>query len=126
MSSSRPTAALLEMRGISKTFPGVRALDNVCLTVHPGEIHSLMGENGAGKSTLMKILSGAHRRDGGTIQVNQREIDISSPRAAREAGIAIIYQELTLVPQLAADENIHLGREPTRGPGFVGCSPSRH
>ena len=107
------------MRGIRKAFPGVLALDGVDFDVDEGEVHVLLGENGAGKSTLMKILSGAHRRDGGTIQVNQREIDISSPRAAREAGIAIIYQELTLVPQLAADENIHLGREPTRGPGIV-------
>ena len=107
------------MRGIRKAFPGVLALDGVDFDVDEGEVHVLLGENGAGKSTLMKILSGAHRRDRGTIQVNQREIDISSPRAAREAGIAIIYQELTLVPQLAADENIHLGREPTRGPGIV-------
>ena len=107
------------MEGIRKAFPGVIALDGVDLDVHEGEVHVLLGENGAGKSTLMKILSGAHQRDAGTIRVGQREVEISSPRDARDAGIAIIYQELTLVPQLAAAENIFLGREPTRWAGVI-------
>jgi ribose transport system ATP-binding protein len=109
----------LRMQGIRKAFPGVIALDGVDLDVTEGEVHVLLGENGAGKSTLMKILSGAHQRDAGTIWVNEREVRIATPRDARDAGIAIIYQELTLVPQLAAAENIFLGREPTRGLGLV-------
>src|SRR5690348_8197707 len=116
MSSSRPTAALLEMRGISKTFPGVRALDNVCLTVHPGEIHSLMGENGAGKSTLMKILSGAYQADpGGEILIDGKVAVIDGPLAARALGVAVIYQELSLAPNLSVAENIHAGRELRKG-----------
>jgi len=82
MPSSKSAAALLEMRGISKTFPGVRALDNVSLTVYPGEVHSLMGENGAGKSTLMKILSGAYQADsGGEIRIDGKAAVIDGPLA---------------------------------------------
>ncbi|POM21119.1 Ribose import ATP-binding protein RbsA [Burkholderia cepacia] len=104
------------MRGISKTFPAVRALDNVSLTVYPGEIHSLMGENGAGKSTLMKILSGAYRADaGGEILIDGERIDIDGPLAARDAGVAVIYQELCLSPNLSVAENIYIGRELRRG-----------
>ncbi|OAJ53043.1 D-xylose ABC transporter ATP-binding protein [Paraburkholderia ginsengiterrae] len=116
MSSSRPTSALLEMRGISKTFPGVRALDNVRLAVHPGEIHSLMGENGAGKSTLMKILSGAYQADpGGEILIDGKAAAIDGPLAARALGVAVIYQELSLAPNLTVAENIHAGRELRKG-----------
>jgi ribose transport system ATP-binding protein len=116
MSSSRPTPALLEMRGISKTFPGVRALDNVRLAVHPGEIHSLMGENGAGKSTLMKILSGAYQADpGGEILIDGKAAVIDGPLAARALGVAVIYQELSLAPNLTVAENIHAGRELRKG-----------
>ncbi len=89
----------LGMRGISKTFPGVKALDNVQLQAWTGEIHSLMGENGAGKSTLMKILSGAYTADpGGEIRIDGQLTPITGPKAARAAGIAIIYQELSLPP----------------------------
>ncbi|CAG9204215.1 ribose ABC transporter ATP binding subunit [Paraburkholderia tropica] len=116
MSSSETTPPLLEMRGISKTFPGVRALDNVRLSVWPGEVHSLMGENGAGKSTLMKILSGAYQADpGGEILIEGQPVTIDGPLAARELGVAVIYQELSLAPNLSVAENIYAGRELRRG-----------
>jgi ribose transport system ATP-binding protein len=107
---------LLEMRGISKTFPGVRALSGVSFAAHGGEVHALMGENGAGKSTLMKILAGAYQSDpGGEIRIEGRPVSIDGPAAARDAGIAIIYQELALAPNLTVAENMVLGREPRRG-----------
>jgi ribose transport system ATP-binding protein len=113
------TAPVLEMRGIRKSFPGVVALDDVDLTLQPGEVHVLLGENGAGKSTLMKILSGAYRKDAGTIMVHGREVDIASPRDALAHGIRVIYQELNLVPHLSVAENIFLGVVPTRLPGVI-------
>jgi ribose transport system ATP-binding protein len=116
MLHSEALRPLLEMRGISKTFPGVRALDNVSLTVYPGEVHSLMGENGAGKSTLMKILSGAYQADpGGEIMIDGKPLVVDGPLAARDAGIAVIYQELCLAPNLTVAENIYVGRELRRG-----------
>ena len=116
MLHSEPPRPLLEMRGISKTFPGVRALDNVSLTVYPGEVHSLMGENGAGKSTLMKILSGAYQADpGGEIMIDGKPLVVDGPLAARNAGIAVIYQELCLAPNLTVAENIYVGRELRHG-----------
>ena len=116
MSPSESTPPLLEMRGITKTFPGVRALDNVRLTVYPGEVHSLMGENGAGKSTLMKILSGAYQADpGGEILIEGKPVVIDGPHASRELGVAVIYQELSLAPNLSVAENIHAGRELRKG-----------
>ena len=106
------------MRGISKTFTGVRALRDVRLKAWGGEILALMGENGAGKSTLMKILSGAHRADpGGEILIDGKPIVIDGPQSAKRAGIAIIYQELALAPNLTVAENIYLGSE-LRRPGF--------
>jgi ribose transport system ATP-binding protein len=108
----------LEMRDISKTFPGVRALDRVRLKAWAGEVLALMGENGAGKSTLMKVLSGANQADpGGEILIDGKPVTIGSPQAARALGIAIIYQELALAPNLTVAENIHLGCELTR-PGL--------
>ncbi|WP_343714410.1 sugar ABC transporter ATP-binding protein [Inquilinus sp.] len=108
---------ILEMHGISKTFPGVKALTRVDLTVYPGEIHALMGENGAGKSTLMKVLSGAYQADaGGTIRLDGKDVTINGPLAAKQLGIAVIYQELSLSPNLSVAENIYLGREPKSGP----------
>jgi len=110
---------ILAMRGISKTFPGVRALDNVSLTVFSGEIHALMGENGAGKSTLMKILSGAYRADpGGEILVDGKRTTIDGPLAAKAIGVAVIYQELSLAPNLSVAENVHAGRELRKGGRF--------
>ena len=111
--------AVLRMEGIRKQFPGVVALDDVELIVRGGEVHVLLGENGAGKSTLMKVLSGAQRKDAGRIVVAGHEVEIGGPRHSRELGIGIIYQELTLVPDLSAAENVFLGREPHRFPGLV-------
>ncbi len=114
MTGSTP---ILEMKDISKTFPGVKALTNVTLTVYPGEVHALMGENGAGKSTLMKILSGAYQADpGGEIRINGQHVTIDGPLAARQHGISIIYQELSLAPNLTVAENMLLGREHKSGP----------
>ncbi|PZQ96137.1 MAG: D-xylose ABC transporter ATP-binding protein [Cereibacter sphaeroides] len=107
---------LLAMSGIRKTFGSVKALRGVELTVWPGEIHALMGENGAGKSTLMKILAGAFPADpGGEIRFNGAPVSISGPAASRELGIAVIYQELALAPNLTVYENVALGREAKRG-----------
>lgn len=118
MSVPQPSRPLLEMRGISKSFPGVRALKDVRLTLYPGEVHSLMGENGAGKSTLMKILSGAYQADpGGEILVDGDAVTINGPIAARSLGMAVIYQELSLAPNLSVAENIYAGRELRRGKG---------
>jgi ribose transport system ATP-binding protein len=106
--------AVLTMRGIRKSFPGVVALDGVSFDLRAGEVHVLLGENGAGKSTLMKILSGAYRRDSGDIAIDGENVAIESPRDAQALGIATIYQELSLVPQLTAADNILLGHEPAR------------
>lgn len=105
------TSPLLEMKGIEKSFPGVRALSGVDLKLHRGEVLALMGENGAGKSTLIKTLGGAHQPDRGTIAIEGRRVSLSSPSAAIDAGIGVIYQEFNLIPALNAWENIFLGRE---------------
>jgi ribose transport system ATP-binding protein len=103
------------MRGISKSFPGVRALDGVSLSVNAGEVHFLLGQNGAGKSTLIRILYGAHHPDAGEVLVDGRHVRLHSPADARALGIAVIFQEFSLVPYLDLAQNIFLGREP-RGP----------
>ena len=105
---------LLEMHGIVKEFPGVRALDGVDLGVRAGEVHCLLGQNGAGKSTLIKVLAGAHRPDAGEVLWDGRPVAFASPHAADVAGIAVIHQELDLVPGLSVAENVVLGREPSR------------
>jgi len=111
---------LLEMKGISKSFPGVKVLDNVELTLHAGEVLALMGENGAGKSTLMKILGGIYTKDSGMITVKGQVQDVMSTALAAKLGIAIIHQELNLIPHLSVMENMFLGREYTHGrTGFV-------
>ena len=111
MSSSSP---VLEVRGISKSFPGVRALRNVDFTVEPGEIHALCGENGAGKSTLMKILAGNQRPDAGEIRHRGSVVRFETPLDARRRGILLIHQEISLVPQLSIAENIFMGSLPRR------------
>jgi ribose transport system ATP-binding protein len=108
------TAPLLEMHGIVKTFPGVRALEGVDLDVRPGEVHCLLGQNGAGKSTLIKVLAGAHQPDAGTITWRGEQVSLSDPQAAMRLGIATIYQELDLVAGLTVADNIFLGRERSR------------
>lgn len=110
---------LLEMRGVSKSFPGVKALDQVDLTVYPGEVLALVGENGAGKSTLMKILSGIHKMDEGEIFFEGKPIHIRDPLSSQKAGISIIYQELNVLNNLSIAENLFLGREPLRPNGLV-------
>jgi ribose transport system ATP-binding protein len=107
------------MLGISKSFPGVRALDRVDLDLDRSEVHALAGENGAGKSTLMKILSGVYRADEGEIWLRGRKVEPTGPRSMIEAGVSVIYQELNLVPYLSVAENVFLGREPRRAGGFV-------
>ncbi|GGL80396.1 sugar ABC transporter ATP-binding protein [Streptomyces fumigatiscleroticus] len=113
-----PEPPLLSMDGITKSFPGVRALDGVDLDVQAGEVHCLLGQNGAGKSTLIKVLAGAHQPDTGTIRWLGEPVTLRSPIAAMRLGIATIYQELDLVEHLSVAENVHLGHEPTTA-GFV-------
>ena len=110
---------ILEIRNITKSFPGVRALDQVSLDIYPGKVHALLGENGAGKSTLVKILSGAHQPDSGFIKMNGNEIKFANTRIAEQAGVAIIYQELNLIPQMTVAENIFLGKEPKTKLGLI-------
>ena len=104
------------MQGINKAFSGVPALQGASLKVERGEVHALIGQNGAGKSTLIKILTGAYRKDSGTITFAGREVNFTSPQAAQLGGISTIYQEVNLVPFRSVSENIFLGREPRRGP----------
>ncbi|MET9042463.1 sugar ABC transporter ATP-binding protein [Streptomyces sp. NPDC004362] len=113
-----PETPLLSMSGITKSFPGVRALDGVDLDVRAGEVHCLLGQNGAGKSTLIKVLAGAHQPDTGAIHWRGEPVTLRSPIAAMRLGIATIYQELDLVEHLSVAENVHLGHEPTSA-GFV-------
>ncbi len=104
----------LELRSVSKSWPGVRALSDVSLRAAPGEVHALLGENGAGKSTLLKILNGLVRPDGGEILIGGEAVQIDSPKAARAAGLAMIHQELQLVPEMDVSQNMFLGVPPTR------------
>lgn len=110
---------ILKLTNISKHFGGVKALDNVHLNVIKGEIHALVGENGAGKSTLMKVLSGVHQPTSGTIEFNNEFVKFSNPQQAREAGIGIIYQEFSLIPDLKVYQNIFLGREIKKKNGIL-------
>ncbi|MBI9113916.1 sugar ABC transporter ATP-binding protein [Sanguibacter suaedae] len=118
MSSTKAatTTPAVEMSGITITFPGVRALDGVDLTLRPGEVHALMGENGAGKSTLIKALTGVHTVDSGRIVVGGEEVRIGGPSDAQAAGIRTVYQEVNLCGNLSVAENVMLGHEPRKGP----------
>ncbi|MCQ2598008.1 MAG: sugar ABC transporter ATP-binding protein [Treponema sp.] len=101
---------VLQMRGISKFFPGVKALQNVDFTLRKGEIHALMGENGAGKSTLIKVLTGVYQKDAGEVKIEDKPVLIRSPQDAQNAGISTVYQEITLCNNLTVAENIYIGR----------------
>src|SRR5262249_19730308 len=103
---------LVSIQNLSKSFPGVHALDNCRFELMAGEVHALMGENGAGKSTLMKVLAGVYQKDSGEIRINGQAVDISSPRAAQDLGIGIIHQELNLMNHRTVAQNIFVGREP--------------
>nr|WP_181872354.1 sugar ABC transporter ATP-binding protein [Phyllobacterium bourgognense] len=113
---------IVSLRGISKSFAHVVALRSIDMDVYAGEIHAVMGENGAGKSTLVKVLSGVHRRSSGQMTVRGREVDFVTPKEAERNGIAIIHQELNLIPSLSVSENIFLGREPLKAGLFVDYS----
>lgn len=119
MSSIAPTQPALSMEGVSKRFPGMLAVDRVDFEVWPGEVHALMGENGAGKSTLMKILTGSFDDYAGTIRIGGREAQLHSPAAAKEQGIGMVYQELSLARPISIAENLLVGRLPVRRFGFV-------
>jgi ABC-type sugar transport system ATPase subunit len=112
--ANAPPTPLLRLEDIHKSFPGVRALHGVSLELYPGEVLALVGENGAGKSTLIKVLGGAHRPDAGRIYLHGAPADLADPAASQRAGIAIMYQELNLVPQLSARANLFLGQERSR------------
>ena len=113
------TSLILKAAAIGKSFPGVHALDRVDFDLKRGEVHVLLGENGAGKSTLMKIFSGTLIKDSGKIFIQDREVNIENPHHARDLGIGMVYQELSLVPSLSVAENIFLGRLPKRNTGTV-------
>jgi ribose transport system ATP-binding protein len=106
--------ALLQLQGISKRYAGVRALDGADLSCHAGEIHAVLGENGAGKSTLIKAIAGVVQPDAGRILMEGAELRLVSPNVARDHGIACVFQELSLVPDLSVAENIFLARPPRR------------
>jgi ribose transport system ATP-binding protein len=110
---------LVRVQGVTKSFGGVRALRGVSLEVRAGEVHALLGENGAGKSTLIKILSGVHSFDSGTIEIEGAPVAFSSPTDSRKAGIAVVYQDLSLVESLTVGANLMLNREPTSRFGFL-------
>ena len=106
---------MIRMSGISKAFSGNVVLSNVEFELHDGEIHALMGENGAGKSTLMKILSGIYEKDAGSVVVDGQEMEFKSPKDSEGQGIAVIHQELNILPDLSVAENLFLGKEKTYG-----------
>ena len=112
-------APILELTAITKAFPGVKAVDAVDFDVREGEVHALLGENGAGKSTLIKILSGVYRPDDGTIRLDGRPTTFATPFEAQTAGIATIYQELLLFPDLTVAENIFMGHAPRTRLGTI-------
>ncbi len=106
---------IVSMKGICKSFPGVKALDHVHFELRSGEVMALLGENGAGKSTLMKILSGVYTRDSGTVEIFGKSYEDLTPKQAQQLGVAIIHQELNMCPHLSVAENMFLGREKMKG-----------
>jgi len=122
---AEPSTARIEMVGVSKAFPAVRALENVDFSVAAGEVHALMGENGAGKSTLIKIMTGALSRDEGEIRLDGRPVEIGSPGEAQALGIGAVYQEVNLVPTMSVTKNLTLLRQPRRF-GLISWSEARN
>jgi ribose transport system ATP-binding protein len=116
---NQPNEYVLELRHITRTFPGVRALDNVTFACRPAEVHAVVGENGAGKSTLMKIVAGALAPDAGEIIAHGRQVRFEGPREAQRLGISVVYQEFNLLPHMSVAENIFLGREPRTRLGLL-------
>jgi galactofuranose transport system ATP-binding protein len=110
---------ILEVRRVTKRFPGVLALDGVSFDLRPGEVHALVGENGAGKSTLIKVVTGVYRPDEGQILFNGEEVTFAEPRESQAAGISTIYQEINLIPLLSVAQNVFLGREPRNSLGMI-------
>ena len=104
----------LKIESVSKQFPGVKALDNVSMNISAGKVHALMGENGAGKSTLIKILAGVYQKDGGNIFFDESEIKIDSPHDSLNLGIKVVYQEISLISEFTAAENIFLENFPVK------------
>ena len=102
---------VLELKGITKIFPGVKALNNVQFQLKPGEVHALMGENGAGKSTFIKVITGVHKAEEGEMFLNGQKVDFKGPKDAQAAGIAAVYQHPTSYPHLTVAENIFMGHE---------------
>ncbi|MGL5303158.1 MAG: ribose ABC transporter ATP-binding protein RbsA [Aeromonas sp.] len=119
MSTTSSLSPILELTGIVKTFPGVRALDEAGLRVYPGQVMALLGENGAGKSTLMKVLTGIYQADSGSVSYRGQPIHFKGPRDSQDQGISIIHQELNLLPELSIAANIFLGREPRTRLGCI-------
>ena len=115
----------IELRGISKSFAGIKVVSNVNFDIKPGEVHALMGENGAGKSTVIKIMAGLHQADEGEIRVNGKAVRFASPRDAHHAGIATVHQELLLFPELTVAENIFLGQTPKTSLGTIDWTAMR-
>ena len=113
------TTPFIELDGLSKSFAGVRVLREVGFDVRAGEVHALLGENGAGKSTLIKTIAGVHKPDAGTIRIEGQTVDLASPRDAQRLGIAVVYQELLLFPELTVAENIFLGHAPKKPWGRI-------
>jgi simple sugar transport system ATP-binding protein len=109
---------IVEMRGITITFPGVKALDRVDFRLLPGEVHTLMGENGAGKSTLIKALTGVYKIDSGKILIDGEDLHLSGTADAQQAGISTVYQEVNLCANLTIGENVMLGHEVAKGLGI--------
>ncbi|HEY3471788.1 MAG TPA: ATP-binding cassette domain-containing protein, partial [Amycolatopsis sp.] len=112
-------APLLEVRGVTKSFGAVAAVAGVSFGLHAGEAHALVGENGAGKSTIVKMLAGVHKPDDGTLLLDGEPVEFGSPADAKAAGIAVIYQEPTLFPDLSVEENIVMGRHPRKSLGRI-------
>jgi ABC-type sugar transport system ATPase subunit len=115
----KTSAPLLAVEGLSKSFPGTRALDDLTFDVRPAEVHAVIGENGAGKTTLLNLLSGVYAPDAGRVRLRGQEASFSSPKDAQDAGIGTVFQELSLVHGLTVAENVFANRAPTRGPGII-------